>query len=292
MLFFSQLINGLQLGSIYALIALGYSMVYGIIRLLNFAHGDILMVGAYVALFSLTASFDPWLVITLTIITSTLLAIIIEKVTYTPLRNAPRLSVLITAIGVSILLQNLSQFFFGASGRPFPVHLLLEPTVFNFFGININNNSIITIIVTIVSMIVLTFIVKRTRLGKAMRAVSQDLDAARLMGVNVNNVVTFTFAVGASLAGIGSILYALRFPLISPNIGGILGLKAFVAAIVGGIGSIPGAMIGGYTIGILEVLVITFGLSGWTDGVVFLLLIIVLMFKPTGIMGKNIAEKV
>lgn len=290
--FILQLINGLQLGSIYALIALGYSMVYGIIRLLNFAHGDILMIGAYVALFALGSYFSPWIVVVATVVACTLLAVLIEKLTYKPLRNAPRLSVLITAIGISMFLQNIAQYFFGAAGRSFPVHLMLTPQNFQFGNILISNNSIITIVATILSMVLLTFIVKSTRLGKAMRAVSQDADAARLMGVNVNNVITFTFAVGAALAGVGAILYSLRFPLVMPTIGAMLGLKAFVAAIVGGIGSIPGAMIGGYVIGLLEVLVIAVGLSGWTDGIVFLLLIIVLMVKPTGIMGKNIMEKV
>ena len=292
MLFVSQLINGLQLGSIYALVALGYTMVYGIIRLLNFAHGEILMIGAYVALFTLGAYFAPWVVVVATIAVCTLLAVLIEKLTYTPLRYAPRLSVLITAIGLSMLLQNVAQFFWGAAGHSFPGHLLLAPANFQLGNMQISNNSVITIAASVFSMIVLTVLVRSTRLGKAMRAVSQDADAARLMGVNVNTVITFTFAVGAALAGVGAVLYAIRFPLISPTIGGMLGLKSFVAAIVGGVGSIPGAMIGGYLIGLLEVLVVAVGLSGWTDGVVFLLLIIMLMVRPTGIMGSNVMEKV
>lgn len=292
MLFIAQLINGLQLGSIYALVALGYTMVYGIIRLLNFAHGEVLMIGGYIALWTLVGGVDPWLVIIATILGCTLLAVIMEKLTYKPLRNAPRLSILITAIGISMLLQNLAQYFWGAAGVSFPAHQLLVAENINIGGVNIYNVSIITIAASIFSMIVLTFLVRSTKLGKAMRAVSQDADAARLMGVNVNTVITFTFAVGAALAGVGAVLYALRFPWITPTIGGMLGLKSFVAAIVGGVGSIPGAMIGGYVIGLLEVMVVAAGMSGWADGIVFLLLIVVLMFKPTGIMGQNIMEKV
>lgn len=295
MLFVSQLINGLQLGSIYALVALGYTMVYGIIRLLNFAHGDILMIGAYIALFTLLSFYNaPWVVVVVTIIGCTLLAVTLEKLAYKPLRHAPRLSILITAIGISMLLQNIAQFFWGAGGRSFPVHLMLPPQNIEFGNFSISNNALITIAATIISMLVLTYIVRNTRLGKAMRAVSQDADAARLMGVNVNSVITFTFAIGAALAGVGAVLYAMRFPLIMPTIGGMLGLKSFVAAIVGGIGSIPGAMVGGFLIGFLEVLVVAlpWGLSGWIDGIVFLLLIIMLMVRPSGIMGKNIIEKV
>ena len=292
MLILNQLINGLQLGSIYALVALGYTMVYGIIRLLNFAHGEILMIGAYVALFTLGAYFAPWIVVVATVVACTVLAVTIEKLTYTPLRHAPRLSVLITAIGLSMLLQNLAQYFWGAGGISFPTHLLLESTNIQIGGMQISNHSLITIVASVASMIALTVLVRNTRLGKAMRAVSQDADAARLMGVNVNTVITFTFAVGAALAGIGAVLYAIRFPFITPTIGGMLGLKSFVAAIVGGVGSIPGAMIGGYLIGLLEVLVIATGHSGWTDGVVFLLLIVMLMVRPAGIMGRNITEKV
>jgi len=292
MLFVSQLINGLQLGSIYALVALGYNMVYGIIKLLNFAHGDIIMVGGYIALFALTFGMHPLLAATLTVGGCALLAIIIEKAAYTPLRFAPRLSLLITAIGVSILLQNLAQFFFSASGRSFPGHLLLPHGNVRILGVYVAYTSLMTIAAAVVSMAGLTFLVRKTKLGKAMRAVSEDTGAAQLMGINVNSVITFTFAVGAALAGVGALMYAVRFPLITPTIGAMLGLKAFVAAVFGGIGSIPGAMLGGFAIGLLEVLVIAVGLSGWVDGVVFLLLILVLMIRPTGIMGRNLMEKV
>ncbi|MCL2576591.1 MAG: branched-chain amino acid ABC transporter permease [Defluviitaleaceae bacterium] len=292
MLFLSQLINGLQLGSIYALVALGYNMVYGIVKLLNFAHGDIIMVGAYIALFSLNYNHHPVVAALLTVGGCTLLAIVIEKTAYSPLRLAPRLSLLITAIGVSILLQNLAQFFFEARGRAFPADRLLPTGTVSIGDATVSYTSLLTIGISVASMIVLTFIVNKTKLGKAMRAVSEDTGAAQLMGVNVNVVITFTFAVGAALAGVGALMYGVRFPLITPTIGAMLGLKAFVAAVFGGIGSIPGAMIGGFMIGLLEVLVIHMGYSGWADGVVFMLLIIVLLVRPTGIMGRNLMEKV
>ncbi|MCL2852002.1 MAG: branched-chain amino acid ABC transporter permease [Defluviitaleaceae bacterium] len=292
MLFVSQLINGLQLGSIYALVALGYSMVYGIIKLLNFAHGDIIMVGGYIALFTLTFGQHPLIAAALTVAGCTVLAIVIEKLAYTPLRFAPRLSLLITAIGVSILLQNLAQYFFSATGRSFPGHLLLPQGGIALGSVQVAYTSIITILTSLISMVILTILVRRTRLGKAMRAVSEDQDAARLMGINVNSVITFTFAVGAALAGIGALMYSVRYPLMFPTMGAMLGLKAFVAAVFGGIGSIPGAMLGGYAIGMLEVLVTAVGLSGWVDGVVFMVLICVLMVRPTGIMGRSIMEKV
>jgi len=292
MLFIAQLINGLQLGSIYALVALGYSMVYGIIKLLNFAHGDVIMVGAYIALFALTFGQHPLLAALLTVAGCVLLAVVMEKLAYTPLRFAPRLSLLITAIGISILLQNLAQLFFAARGRSFPGHLLIPQGSVVIGGAMVAYSSLITIAVSIVSMVVLTFIVRKTKLGKAMRAVSEDTSAAQLMGINVNSVITFTFAVGAALAGIGALMYGVRYPLIFPTMGAMLGLKAFVAAVFGGIGSIPGAVLGGYLIGLLEVSVTAVGLAGWVDGVVFLLLILMLMVRPTGIMGQNLMEKV
>ena len=293
MLFISQLINGLQLGSIYALVALGYSMVYGIVKLLNFAHGDIIMVGGYIALFSLTLfNFSPIVAALITVGGCTLLAIIIEKLAYTPLRYAPRLSLLITAIGISILLQNLAQLIFGADGASFPASRLLPMGSVAFAGGSISYRAIITIVVSIISMAILTILVQKTKLGKAMRAVSEDTGAAQLMGINVNHVITFTFAVGAFLAGVGALLYSVQFPLIMPTTGAMLGLTAFVAAVLGGIGSIPGAMVGGYLVGLLEILVVAVGLDRWTDGAVFLILILVLMIRPTGIMGRPMIEKV
>lgn len=291
-LFFSQLVNGLQLGSIYALIALGYSMVYGIIRLLNFAHGDVIMVGGYIALFTIAAGIHPIFAVVLAIVGCVLLATLIYKSAYSPLGSAPRISLLITAIGVSMLLQNLAQLFFSANSHSFPASSIMPTKNFNIGGINISLTSIVTISVAIASMAGLTFLVQKTKTGKAMRAVSEDTEAAQLMGVNVGNIIMFTFAIGAALAGIGAILYCVRYPLVNPTMGSIPGLKAFIAAVLGGIGSIPGAMIGGFAIGLFEVLVTALGLSTWTDGIVFGILIVVLLVRPTGFMGQSMVEKV
>ena len=287
----SQLINGLQSGSVYALVALGYSMVYGIIMLLNFAHGDVIMVGAYIAwLVIVSFSLPPAIAIALAIITCTVLGVVIEKVAYTPLRKSPRLSLLITAIGISFLLENLAQLIFGAGSQQVPT-LISGPSL-NIGGQHIGFTAIITIVVSVISMVALTFLVQKTKMGKAMRAVSEDMGTAQLMGINVNRTVSFTFAVGSALAGIGSILYCCAYPQASPMMGSMLGLKAFVAAVLGGIGSLPGAMLGGFCIGIAEAIVSAVGLSVWKDGVVFAILIVVLIFKPTGILGKVINEKV
>ena len=293
MLFFSQLLNGLQLGSIYALIALGYSMVYGIIRLLNFAHGDVIMIGGYIALFTLSAGIPPVFSAALAIIGCVSLAILIYRGAYSPLGgNAPRISLLITAIGVSMLLQNLAQLFFSAGSHSFPAGDMIPMINYSVGGINMSLASIVTIFASVASMAGLTFLVQKTKIGKAMRAVSEDMEAAQLMGVNVKNIIMFTFAIGAALAGIGAILYAVRFPLINPTMGALPGLKAFIAAVLGGIGSIPGAMIGGFAIGLFEVLVNAMGLSTWTDGIVFGILIVVLLVRPTGFMGQSMVEKV
>ena len=289
-LLISQLINGLQTGSVYALVALGYSMVYGIILLLNFAHGDIIMVGAYTAFYAMTAfHLHPIVSVVLAILTSTLLGVVIEKVAYTPLRSAPRLSLLITAIGISFLLENGAQLLFGADTKSMDV---IVPGNVSIFGTTVSYAAILTILVSLAAMAALTFLVQKTRLGKAMRAVSEDMGAAQLMGISLNKTISFTFAVGSALAGIGSVLYLCAYPQASPTMGSMLGLKAFVAAVLGGIGSIPGAMIGGMAIGLLEALVSAIGLSVWKDGVVFAILIVVLLVKPTGIMGHKTTEKV
>lgn len=292
MLFFSQLINGLQLGSIYALVALGYSMVYGIILLLNFAHGDIIMVGGYIALLAITAGLPTYIAVPLSIIGCILLACIIDKVAYSPLRKAPRISLLITAIGVSLLLQNLAQLIFSAKSQPFPSSVVIPKGSVNIGGFAISYTALVTLLVAVVSMLLLTWLVQKSKMGKAMRAVSEDMGAAQLMGISVNSTISFTFAVGSALAGIGAILYCCRYPQVSPTMGSLLGLKAFVAAVLGGIGSIPGAMLGGFAIGLCEVLVTSLGGSAWTDAVVFAILIVVLLIKPTGFMGKAMSEKV
>ncbi len=286
----SQLVNGLQSGSIYALVALGYSMVYGIILLLNFAHGDIIMVGAYVVFYAMTSfSLHPLAAVLLAVIACTLLGTLIEKVAYTPLRSAPRLSLLITAIGVSFLLENGAQLVFGAGAKNVPTFI---DGGIQVGGVYLGFVSVVTILVSVASMIALTFLVQKTKLGKAMRAVSEDMGAAQLMGISLNRTISFTFAVGSALAGIGSVLYVSAYPQASPTMGSMLGLKAFVAAVLGGIGSIPGAMIGGFMIGLIEALVTAVGLSTWKDGVVFAVLIIVLLVKPTGILGRKMTEKV
>ena len=289
-LFVSQLFNGLQTGSVYALVALGYSMVYGIILLLNFAHGDIIMVGAYTAFYAMTAfHLHPILSVVLAVVTSTLLGVVIEKVAYTPLRSAPRLSLLITAIGISFLLENGAQLLFGADTKSMDT---LVPGNVSFGTVTISYTAILTIIVAVIAMVALTLLVQKTKLGKAMRAVSEDMGAAQLMGISLNKTISFTFAVGSALAGIGSVLYLCAYSQASPTMGSMLGLKAFVAAVLGGIGSIPGAMIGGFAIGLLEALVAAVGLSVWKDAVVFAILIVVLLVKPSGIMGHPVTEKV
>ena len=287
-----QSINGLQLGSIYALVALGYSMVYGIILLLNFAHGDIIMVGAYVT-FYMTVRFqlNPILGVLIAVLACSLLGVVIEKVAYTPLRSAPRLSLLITALGVSIFLENGAQLIFGADTKSMVKTPLIDGSV-SIAGATVSKAALITIVVSIVAMVLLTLLVQKTKLGKAMRAVSEDMGAAQLMGISLNRTISFTFAVGSALAGIGAVLHVASYFQASPMMGSMLGLKAFVAAVLGGIGSIPGAMIGGFVIGIVETLVTAAGLSTWKDGVVFAILIVVLLVKPTGILGRPMTEKV
>ena len=289
-LLLSQLFNGLQTGSIYALVALGYSMVYGIILLLNFAHGDIIMVGAYAAFYAMTNfHLHPIVSVIIAVITSTLLGVVIEKVAYTPLRKAPRLSLLITAIGISFLLENGAQLLFGSDTKSMDP---IVPGNISLGSVTISNAALLTIIVTIIAMAAPTVVVQKTKLGKAMRAVSEDMGAAQLMGISLNRTISFTFAIGSALAGIGSVLYLCAYQQASPTMGSMLGLKAFVAAVLGGIGSIPGAMIGGFAIGLLEALVSAVGLSIWKDGVVFAILIVVLLVKPTGILGRPQTEKV
>lgn len=287
----SQFINGLQSGSVYALIALGYSMVYGIIMLLNFAHGDIIMVGAYLIWIVVSRlGMPPVVGILAAVAGCTLLGVVIERVAYKPLRSSPRLSLLITAIGVSFFLQNTAQLVMGAGSKTMPP-IISGPNL-KMGDITMSFVAMVTIAVSLISMALLTLLVQKTKMGKAMRAVSEDMGTAQLMGISVNKTISFTFAIGSALAGIGAVLYSCAYPQASPTMGSMLGLKAFVAAVLGGIGSIPGAMIGGFAIGILEAFVSAVGLSVWKDGVVFAILILVLLIKPTGIMGREIKEKV
>ncbi|UJF15460.1 branched-chain amino acid ABC transporter permease [Jeotgalibaca sp. MA1X17-3] len=289
--FIQQMINGISLGSIYALIALGYTMVYGIIKLINFSHGDVYMVGAYIGyglIRNVGLGLIPAILISMTL--CALLGVIIEKVAYKPLRGATRIATLITAIGVSYLLQNLMIYFMTSQRRAFPT--TLQNRVFSLGNITINSQQITIILTTIFLMAVLQFIIKYSKMGKAMRAVSTDMEAAQLMGINVDNVISFTFVLGSSLAGAAGVLVGIYYNSIDPLMGVTLGLKAFVAAVFGGIGIIPGAMVGGYLIGIIETIVSAYGGSMFKDAVVYLILILILIVKPSGIFGKNSKEKV
>lgn len=289
--FIQQLINGISLGSIYALIALGYTMVYGIVRLINFAHGDIYMVGAYVGFFATTFlhfSFIPALLIAMLV--SAIVGITIERLAYRPLRNAPRIAALITAIGVSLLLEYGFVYAFTAQQKTFPQ--VFETKVYNIGPLVINNQQIVLLLVSIVLMVILQFIVHRTKIGKAMRAVSFDKDTAHLMGINVDQVISITFAIGSALAAAAGVLVGVYYNTIDPLMGIMPGLKAFVAAVLGGIGIIPGAMLGGMIMGIAESLVSGFLSSTYRDAVAFSILIIILLIRPAGLLGKNLREKV
>lgn len=289
--FAQQLVNGVQIGSVYALVAIGYTMVYGIAKMINFAHGDIIMVGSYVALLFFQSSGLPvWGVIAATAAVSAVLGVTIERLAYKPLRGGSRMSALITTIGVSLMLQNGFLLIFGSSPKPFPNHFTGEG--FTLGGVTVSRLTAITLVVTVVLMVLLTLFVNRTRVGKAMRAVSEDQGAAQLMGINIDTSISITFAIGSALAAVAAVLYSSTYPLINPYMGSMLGLRAFIAAVIGGIGVIPGAMIGGFIIGIAEALIKRYISSAMADAIVFSLLIIVLLVKPSGLLGRNEREKV
>lgn len=286
-----QIINGISLGSIYALVALGYTMVYGILRLINFAHGDIYMLGAFIGFFALGGWNMPFaLGLIVAMLLTAIIGILVEKLAYKPLRNAPRISLLITAIGVSFLLENIMVLLVGATPRAFPQKIPTE--VYLIGNIIVTNKQIIILSVSIFLMLFLQFIVNKTKIGKAMRAVSQDKEMVQMLGVNIDNVISFTFALGSALAAAGGVLVGMYFNKIEPYMGVMPGLKAFVAAVLGGIGIIPGAMLGGFIMGIAEVLVSAFISSTIRDAVAFIILITILLIKPTGILGKYMREKV
>lgn len=292
MSFISYLVNGISLGSIYALIALGYTMVYGIAKMLNFAHGDIIMVGGFTIFTAMSTEWCPvWLSVVIGIIVCTLLGVVVEKVAYKPLRNASPLAVLITAIGVSYLLQNVALIIFGSASQSF-TSVVKNVAPVTIGGVTISMETIISIVVSVIIMVCLTVFINKTKAGKAMLAVSEDKGAAQLMGINVNSTISLTFAIGSALAGVASVLLCSSYPQISPYTGSMPGIKAFVAAVFGGIGSIPGAMIGGILLGVIENLSKAYISSQLSDAIVFLVLIVVLIVKPTGIMGKKINEKV
>ncbi|HAB19389.1 MAG TPA: branched-chain amino acid ABC transporter permease [Verrucomicrobiota bacterium] len=293
--FLQQIVNGVSLGAIYALIALGYTMVYGVLRFINFAHSDVFMIGAYVGFYVAprvgAGSVLGGLVVLLAAMgVCALLGMTIEKLAYKPLRKRSTLTVLITAIGVSLLLQNAGQKIFGANPKPFP--RLFPEHQFLFEGLTVSSNQLIVWVVTIVLLGTLHYIVHRTRIGTAMRAVSFNATAASLMGINNDWIISFTFALGSALAGAGGILYAMNYPSIDPLMGTLPGLKAFVAAVLGGIGNLPGAALGGMLIGLIETWVSSTRASTLRDAVAFAILIVILLFRPSGILGKHQVEKV
>lgn len=291
MYFVSQLLNGLGIGSIYALVALGYSMVYGIVKLINFAHGDIIMVGGYAVFQMLAWNMPLWFAALGSVIFCAVVGILIEKIAYQRLldKQVPRITLLITAIGVSFFLQNLYQLIYGSESRPMPQLFTLPKITVADISIS---ETLLNIAVAVVILIVLQLFVGRTKTGKAMRATSEDAGAAVLMGINTNKVIMITFAIGSGIAAIGALLYSNKYMQINPMMGSMLGLKAFVAAVLGGIGSISGAALGGIVIGVAEALSSALNISAYADAVVFGLLILILLFKPDGLLGKNVKEKV
>lgn len=293
MSFINYLINGVSLGSVYAIIALGYTMVYGIAKMLNFAHGDIIMIGSYVVFVTVSSmGLPPVLGVLLAVVACTLLGVVIERVAYKPLRSASPLAVLITAIGVSYLLQNVALLIFGADTKSFTSVVKIPALKLADGQLNITGETIATILSCIVIMVCLMAFINRTRAGQAMLAVSEDKGAATLMGINVNGTIALTFAIGSALAAIAGVLLCSAYPSLTPYTGSMPGIKAFVAAVFGGIGSIPGAFIGGVLLGVIEILSKAYISSQLSDAIVFSVLIIVLLVKPTGILGKKISEKV
>ena len=293
LIFLNHLINGISLGSVYAIIALGYTMVYGIAKMLNFAHGDVIMVGAYVCFFAVT-SFDlhPVLGVLLAVLVCTVLGMVIERLAYKPLRQASSLAVLITAIGVSYFLQNGAQLLWSSNTKMFPSFFPSNPI--ELFGgeLKISIAAIVTVLSCVVIMLALTWFTGTTKMGKAMRACSEDKGAAQLMGINVNATISMTFAIGSALAAVAGVLFCSVYPTLTPTTGSMPGIKAFTAAVFGGIGSIPGALLGGILLGIIEILASAYISTQMSNAIVFAVLIVVLLVRPSGLLGKQIREKV
>ena len=286
-----QLVNGISLGSIYALIALGYTMVYGIIKLINFAHGDVFMLGAFIGFYAIARwEMNIIIALLLSMALCAVIGVIIERVAYKRLRNATRIAALITAIGVSLLIEYTVIFFRGASPEAYPT--VIQNRNIEIFGAQISVQALFILAIAIILMLLLQFIVHQTKIGKAMRAVSHDADAARLMGINVDNTISATFAIGSALAGAAGVIFGIYYTRIEPLMGIMPGLKAFVAAVLGGIGIIPGAMVGGLVLGVVETVVSALGYSTWRDAAAFVILILILIIRPSGIFGKNAREKV
>ena len=293
MTFISNLISGISLGSVYAIIALGYTMVYGIAKMLNFAHGDVIMVGAYISFCASTYLHLPPIVsIVIAMIVCTILGIVIEGLAYRPLRRASSLAVLITAIGVSYFLQNAALLIWGSTPMTFSSVVGFDSIPLFDGGLIVTSESIVTVIACIIIMICLTLFTQKTRIGRGMRAVSEDKDAAELMGINVNVTISITFAIGSALAAIAGVLLCSAYPILTPTTGSMPGIKAFTAAVFGGIGSIPGAMLGGILLGIIEIFSKSYISTELSDAIVFAVLILVLLIKPTGLLGKKMTEKV
>lgn len=292
-IFLQQLINGISLGSLYGLVAIGYTMVYGILRLINFAHGDLLMFAAYTAIYGITLFAMPWYVsFTLAIMITGILGILLDRVAYKPLRDAPRISLLISAIGASFLLENLALVVIGGIPRAFPRPELFDKVI-ELFGVRIQVLTLYTPVFTVLLLLGLLYIVFRTKVGMAMRAASKDFETTRLMGINLDRIISITFLLGSMLAAAGGIMWAMKYPQVNPFMGVFPGLKAFIAAVLGGIGNIVGAVLGGFLLGLGEVLIVAFvpELAQYRDALAFVILILVLLFRPTGIMGEPIVDK-
>lgn len=290
--FLQNCLNGISIGSSYALIAIGYTMVYGILRLINFAHGDIFMMAGYFMIISMTNFMIPWYAsIVIVIVATILLGVLTEKIAYKPLRNSPRMSVMISAIGVSYLLQNLATYLFSALPKPYPQIGFLN-TKITIGNISTSLVTFVTPILTLILVVSLVVLINKTKIGMAMRAVAKDFEVARLMGIRINNIISFTFVIGCGLAAVGSVLYFIPRPQVYPLSGSLPGLKCFVAAVFGGIGSVPGALVGGFLIGICETFIKASAYSEFSDAFTFVILIVVLLFRPTGLFGEKTTEKV
>lgn len=293
-LFLQHLTNGISLGSLYALIAIGYTMVYGILRLINFAHGDIFMMAVYFSFFGVATFGMPWYAaFIVAIILTALLGMVVERAAYKPLRESPKVNILVSAIGASFLLQNLAVVIFGGRPKAFPTVKLLQQ-VMTIGSVTLQRLTLVIPVVTLTLLAGLLFLINNTKSGMAMRAVSKDHETAGLMGVDVNRTITLTFGIGSALAAVGAIMWGMKFPQINPTMGVIPGLKCFIAAVIGGIGNITGAVIGGFILGVGEIMLVAMlpSLTGYRDAFAFILLIVILLFKPTGIMGEKISEKV